>query len=215
MIPSLASASITGRRHRCRQRHGSPITSASIAPVSMCISRSCDILLHIEDAQRRTALAGALEGRDHDVAHRLFRQGGAVDDHRVQAAGLGDQHGVGPGIRGQRPVDDLRRLGRAGEADAGDARIAGQRRRRPSPSPGSSCSAASGSPPARISSTARRGDQRGLLGRFGQHRIAGGQRRRDLTGEDRQREVPRADADEDAAAAARSASASSRSASLA
>ena len=35
------------------------------------------------------------------------------------------------------------------------------------------------------------GDDRRLLGRLGEHRIAGGQRRRHLAGEDRQREVPR------------------------
>ena len=39
-----------------------------------------------------------------------------------------------------------------------------------------------------------RGDQRRLLGRLGDHRIARRQRARDLAGEDRQREVPRADA---------------------
>ena len=38
------------------------------------------------------------------------------------------------------------------------------------------------------------GDQRGLLGRLGQHDIAGGQRRRNLAGEDGQRKVPGADA---------------------
>ena len=42
-------------------------------------------------------------------------------------------------------------------------------------------------------------DQRGLLGRFCQHAIASGQRRRDLPREDRQREVPRADGGEDTA----------------
>ena len=41
------------------------------------------------------------------------------------------------------------------------------------------------------------GDQRRLLGGFGDHRIAGGERRGDLAGEDRQRKVPRADAGDD------------------
>ncbi|MNN59263.1 hypothetical protein D3C81_1743670 [compost metagenome] len=44
------------------------------------------------------------------------------------------------------------------------------------------------------------GDQRGLFGRLGHHGVASGERRRDLTGEDGQREVPRADGGEDAAA---------------
>ena len=42
------------------------------------------------------------------------------------------------------------------------------------------------------------GDQRRFLGRLGDHRIAGGERRGDLAGEDRQREIPRADADDGA-----------------
>ncbi|MNN22873.1 hypothetical protein D3C81_1362510 [compost metagenome] len=39
------------------------------------------------------------------------------------------------------------------------------------------------------------GDQRGLLGRLGQHWVTGSQSSRNLTAEDCQREVPRADAD--------------------
>ena len=42
------------------------------------------------------------------------------------------------------------------------------------------------------------GDQRRLLGRLGDDRIAGGERRGDLAGEDRQRKIPRADAGDDA-----------------
>ena len=47
----------------------------------------------------------------------------------------------------------------------------------------------------------KRGDQRRLLGRLGDHAVAGGKRRRHLAEKDRQREVPRTDADEHAAAA--------------
>ena len=43
------------------------------------------------------------------------------------------------------------------------------------------------------------GDKAGLLGRLGDDGVAGGQRSCDLAEEDRQREVPRADADKDAA----------------
>ncbi len=43
------------------------------------------------------------------------------------------------------------------------------------------------------------GDQRGLLGRLGDNRVAGGEGRSDLAGEDRQREIPRRDAGKDAA----------------
>ncbi len=41
-----------------------------------------------------------------------------------------------------------------------------------------------------------RGDQRRLLGGFGEHRIAGGERRADLPDEDGQREIPRRNADD-------------------
>ena len=44
-------------------------------------------------------------------------------------------------------------------------------------------------------------DQRGLLGGLGDDSIAGGERRGDLAGEDRQRKIPRRDAREDAAPA--------------
>ena len=46
------------------------------------------------------------------------------------------------------------------------------------------------------------GDERSLLGRLGDHCIAGGQRGGNLTGEDRQWKIPWADADEHAASAA-------------
>ena len=44
-------------------------------------------------------------------------------------------------------------------------------------------------------------DQRRLLGGLGDHRVAGGERRRDLAEENRERKIPRADADEHAAPA--------------
>ena len=62
------------------------------------------------------------------------------------------------------------------------------------PSPGSSCSASDGTPAACSRRVARAATSGVSLGRLGQHRIARRQRRRDLAGEDRQREVPRADA---------------------
>ena len=51
----------------------------------------------------------------------------AVDDHRVEAAGLGDQRHDRAVLRGQRAVDVPRHLRAAGEADAGGARVGHQR----------------------------------------------------------------------------------------
>ena len=152
------------------------------------------ILLHVEHAQRRTALAGALEGGGQDVAHRLLGQRGGIHHHGVQPPGLGDQHGVGRGGLGQLLLDQLRHLGRAGEADPGDARIGRQRR--------ADVRSVTGQELQHVLRHAglvqhldgATGDQRRLLGRLGDHRIAGDERCRDLAGEDGERKVPRRDA---------------------
>ena len=60
------------------------------------------------------------------------------------------------------------------------------------PSPGSSCSTPGGTPASLQQLGGQEGDDGRLLGRLGEHRVAGRQRRRHLAGEDRQREVPRA-----------------------
>ncbi len=72
-----ASASITGPTS-VADRPG--IAEPSARPSRRTASRGNrfgDILLHVEAAQRRAALAGGLERRVHDVAHRLFGQRGA------------------------------------------------------------------------------------------------------------------------------------------
>ena len=69
-----------------------------------------DILLHAEQPQRRAALAGGAEHRaDHVVGHLLGQRGG-IDDHRVDAAGLGDERHDRPVLARERAVDDTRRL---------------------------------------------------------------------------------------------------------
>ena len=159
-----------------------------------------DVLLHAQQPQRRAALAGGAEGRrDHVVGHLLGQRGG-VDDHRVDAAGLGDQRHDRRVLAGEHAVDRARDLGRAGEGDAGDARIGDER--------GADLAVA-----RHELQRARRhaglvqqahgrgGDQRRLLGRLRHHGVAGDERRGHLAEEDRQREIPRADADEHAAAA--------------
>ena len=160
-----------------------------------------DILLHAEQPQRRAALAGGAERRRHHVVGHLLGQRGGVDDHRVDAAGLGDQRHDRRVLAGKRAVDRARHLGRAGEGDAGDARIGRPARAPILPSPGTRCSALAGMPAWCRRRTASEAIERGLLGRLRHHRVAGGKRRRDLAEEDRQREIPRADADEHAAPA--------------
>ena len=82
-----------------------------------------NILLQIKHPQRRTALPRALECAADHVAHHLFGQGGAIDDHRVLPAGFRDQRGNRPVAHRQRAVDCARRVGRSGKGDAGKARV--------------------------------------------------------------------------------------------
>ena len=79
--------------------------------------------------------------------------------------------------------------------------MGGQRLRRPSRRRPAAGASSRGSSAGGVEQAHRLGrDQRRLLGRLGQDRVARRQRRGDLAGEDREREVPRADADEHAAA---------------
>ena len=87
-----------------------------------------DVLLHEEDAAGGAALAGRAEGGGHHVVGDLLGQRRRVGDHGVDAAGLGDQRHDRAVLGGERAVDLLADLGRAGEGDAGDARIVDQRR---------------------------------------------------------------------------------------
>ena len=122
-----------------------------------------------------------LNAEMHGVVDDLLRQRGAVDDHRVLAAGLGDQR-HDRRSRARAPARSrCRDLGRSGERDAGDARDR-RRARAPtiSPAPGSKCERVGGN--ARLEQTADRvrGDERRLLGGLRDHGVARGERRGDL-----------------------------------
>ena len=91
---------------------------------------------------------------------------------------------------GHGGTDQQRHLGRSGEGHTTDARIAGQGRAHlPVTRQQLQCRGRD----ARLVQKRHRqmGDERGLFGGLGDHRIAGGQRRPDLAREDRQWEVPR------------------------
>ncbi len=165
-----------------------------------------DLALHAQHAQRRAALAGAVEGRRQYIGHHLLGQCRRVDHHRVLTPRLGNQRhaaAVGSQPAGQRALQNPRDLGRAGEEHAlyppvghqcGAHRFATTRQQLqhavrhagcPQRAHGSGC------------------DKRRLLGRLGEHGVAGGQRRGHLAGEDRQRKIPRADAHDRAQRAVR------------
>jgi hypothetical protein len=118
-----------------------------------------------EQAQRRAALAGRAEGRGHDVVGDLLGQRGGVDDHGVDAAGLGDQRHDRAVLGRERPVDGARDLGRAGEGDAGDR--GGDQRRADAPSPGRAAAPRRARRPRAAAAPRRGGDQRRLLGGLG------------------------------------------------
>ena len=119
---------------------------------------------------------------------------------------------IGPAPVGERLLDRPRGLVRSGEGDAGDARIVDERRADRAARREGDAARRRGTPASCRSSTAEEGDERRLLGGFGDHRIAGRERGRDLAGENRERKIPRADAGEDAAAPAASACCARRSA---
>ena len=198
-MPLCASASITGPTSVAR-RSGSPMRSSRHRALQHREDAVGDVLLQAEHAQRRAALAGAVEGRDDRRRRRPARA--APTSRRSSRSGRRSRRSAGSAGRAafrrsaSCALDQPRHVGRAGEHHALDARRRRPARAPTSPSPGRSCSAPAGTPASCRMRTACGGDQRRLLGRLGEHRVAGGQRRGDLAGEDRQREVPRADADD-------------------
>ena len=100
-----ASASITGPTSVASSA-GSPTLSSRQRAAQHLDHAVGDALVHAQQAQRRAALAGRAEGALHDRVDHLLGQRGAVDDHRVDAAGLGDQRHDRAVLRGQRAVDE-------------------------------------------------------------------------------------------------------------
>src|SRR5690349_23372420 len=107
------------RRHTRSLRDWSSDVCSSDLPQNL-VRR---VLLQAEQAQRGAALSRAVERGLRRVAHDLLRQRGAVDDHRVHAACLGDQRRERAVAPRERAVDRLRGLDRAREHDARDPRI--------------------------------------------------------------------------------------------
>ena len=86
-----------------------------------------DAFMHTQQAQGRAALARRAKRALHHGIGNLFGQRAAVDQHGVDAAGLGDQRHDGAVFGGERAVDDFGDLGRAGKHHAGHARRSHQR----------------------------------------------------------------------------------------
>ena len=116
-----ASASMTGPMSVAGSA-GSPTTRAASAPFRPSISCVGGVLRQDtacagpSSAGRREPKAEAMTSSMH-----LFAQRGGVDEHGVQAAGLGDEGDDRARPGGERAVDRPGRVGAAGEGDAVDA----------------------------------------------------------------------------------------------
>ena len=145
------------------------------------------VFLHAEQTQRRAALAGAVEGRAEDVGHGLFGQRRAVDEQRVLPAGLGDQRHRPPGIGkacGERPLQQPRHFVGAGEQHALHAGVCHQRSAHRLAAAGQQLQRGARHAGGMQSLHGGHRHQWRLLSGFGQHHVAGRQRRGDLAGED-------------------------------
>eukprot|EP00659_Diplonema_papillatum_P018950 gene18950-biopygen19201 len=155
------------------------------------------IFLQAQYAQGRATLAGTVEGRRHYVDHHLFGECRGVDDHCVLATGFGDQRNrttLCIQTAGDTALQQARNLGGTGEHHALDAIITHQARTDGFALARQQLQHAFRNPGFQQQAHGLCGHQRCLLGRLGQYRVAGGQCSGDLPTEDRQREVPRADA---------------------
>ena len=153
--------------------------------------------LHAQHAQGRAALACAVKGGRHGIAHHLFGQGGRVHDHRVLPTRFGNQrNGATCGIQtpGHGALQDAGDFGGAGEHHAHHARIANQACAHGLALAGQQLHGGAGHTGLPQQAHGLGGDQRGLLCRLGQHGVACGQCGGHLAHEDGEREVPGADA---------------------
>jgi hypothetical protein len=62
-----------------------------VAPARNLEHARGNLVLQAKDAQRRAALAGAVECGGEDVGHDLLGQRARIHEHRVEAPRLGDE----------------------------------------------------------------------------------------------------------------------------
>ena len=151
-----------------------------------------NIVLYAYDATSRTTLPGTLEGGLDNVLNRLFHERGGVDDHRIDAAGLGDQGQGAAASFCERGGNAFGGVGRTGKTHAVYVPVCGQ---------GGAHRAIAKHQVKRIGgdtslvqqSGGFKGDERGLLSRFGEHRVSDREGGADLAKKDRERKIPGTD----------------------
>ena len=155
-----------------------------------------DLLLQVQHAQRRAALAGTGEGRGDGIIDHLFRQRGGIHHHGIHPARLGDQRQDRPIALCERAVDGGGRGRGTGEGDTGKRRVGEGHRPEGRPVGGGELQHR-GRHAGLVQQPGHRVRHQGCCGgRLCHHAVAGCQGCGDLAGEYRQREVPRADAHE-------------------
>ena len=158
-----------------------------------------DCRVHDQQTQRRAALTGRAESADHHRVDHLLGQRAAVDQHRVDAAGLSDQRNDGAVFHSQCALDDLGDLRGAGEHHTGNAGLGDQRRTHGFARAVQQLQCIGGHTRSMQQIDGELGNAGRLLGGFGQHGVASSESRCHLTRKNRQREIPGADADPDTA----------------
>ena len=152
-----------------------------------------DLFLQAQRAQGRTTLAGAVECGLYDVLYHLLRQRRTVDQHGVDAPGLGDQAWQRAVAHGQLMVDPARGLRGSGKRHACDPGVMQQRIAEFRTGAGQECQYLFGDARRVKQLREPESNQGGLFRGFGDDRVPRRQRRRDLAGKNCHRKVPRAD----------------------
>ena len=197
--PAFASRSMTGPISVAGSA-GSPRRSSAAAPaiIASIVSATSSCTKRMRQAEQRWPAERKAEVTTSSATCSGSAVASAIMALMPPVSAISGT--IGPSFAASARLIFCADLGRAGEGDAGDARIVDQRR---------ADRAVARHEIERIDRNAGRvqelhrleGDERRLLGGLGDDGIAGGERRGDLAGENRQRKIPRADADEDAAAA--------------
>ena len=148
-----------------------------------------NVLLKVQDPQRRAALSGAAERRFDHIVGNLFQQRAGIHEHRILPTCLGDQRRDGRIPRRQRTIDQPCGLGASGECHTGGLRMPDQRIA-DGPVTGDQMQCIDRDSGGVHEANRFIGDQRCFLRRFGDHGIAGHQRGGDLPRKDGERKVP-------------------------
>ncbi len=151
--------------------------------------------LQAEYAQGRATLAGAIEAGAQHILHDLLGQSRGVHDHRILAAGFGDQADLGTRCDGL--VDQASHLGRTGKHDPAHPGIGRQGGAHRFTRPRQALQRGRRNPrgPHQFDGTVS--NQRRLLGRFGNNGTPRGQGGAHFADKNGQRKIPGADAHRD------------------